>query len=104
MTKVKLTEATKEINQQAGVILEEAARIRRNIENVLQTLRKQESKFHREEEEERAKPALPVAEAVGDEDVDVDFSLDDDLDDFDMDLSDDLSAIDFDDDQPEEEE
>jgi len=55
MTKVKLTEATKEINQQAGVILEEAARIRRNIENVLQTLRKQEAKFQREEEEERAR-------------------------------------------------
>ena len=28
MTKVKLAEATKEINQQAGVILEEAERIR----------------------------------------------------------------------------
>ena len=55
MTKVKLTEATKEINQQAGVILEEAARIRRNLEGVLQTLRKQEAKFQREEEEERTR-------------------------------------------------
>ena len=54
MTKVKLTEATKEINQQAGVILEEAARIRRNLDNVMQNLRKQEAKFQRAEEEERA--------------------------------------------------
>ena len=54
MTKVKLTEATKEINQQAGVILEEAARIRRNLDNVMQNLRKQEAKFQRAEEEQRA--------------------------------------------------
>ncbi len=55
-----------------------------------------------EEEEERSVPALPAAEEVADEDMEVDFNLDD-LDDFDMDLSDDLTAIDFDD-QPEEEE
>ena len=55
MTKVKLADATKEINQQAGVILEDAARIRRNLESVLQALRKQEGKFLREEEEERAR-------------------------------------------------
>ena len=55
-----------------------------------------------EEEEERSAPALPDAEDIADEDMDVDFNLDD-LDDFDMDLSDDLTAIDFDD-QPEEEE
>ena len=52
MTKVKLAEATKEINQQAGAILEEASRIRRSLEGVMQSLRKQEAKFQREEEEE----------------------------------------------------
>ena len=55
MTKVKLAEATKEINQQAGSILEEAARIRRSLEGVLGSLRKQEAKFQREEEEEKAR-------------------------------------------------
>ncbi len=55
MTKVKLAEATKEINQSSGVILEEAARVKRNMENLLQTLRKQESQFLREEEEKRSK-------------------------------------------------
>ncbi len=57
-----------------------------------------------EEEEKRSAPALSAAEDMADEDMDVDFSLDDDLDDFDMDLSDDLGSIDFEDDQPEEEE
>ena len=55
MTKVKLAEATKEINQQAGTILEEASRIRRSLEGVMQALRKQEAKFQREEEEEKAR-------------------------------------------------
>ncbi len=55
MTKVKLAEATKEINQQAGVILEDAARIRRSLDTVMQALRKQEQKFQREEEEEKAR-------------------------------------------------
>ena len=55
MTKVKLAEATKEINQQAGAILEEASRIRRSLEGVMQSLRKQEAKFQREEEEEKAR-------------------------------------------------
>ncbi len=55
MTKVKLAEATKEINQQSGVILEEAAHIRRNIDTLMQTLRKQEVRFQREQEEEQAR-------------------------------------------------
>ena len=55
MTKVKLAEATKEINQQAGIILEEASRIRRSLEGVMQALRKQEAKFQREEEDEKAR-------------------------------------------------
>ncbi len=55
MTKVKLAEATKEINQQAGVLLEEAGRIKRNLDPVMQALKKQEAKFQREEEEARAR-------------------------------------------------
>ena len=54
MTK-KLAEATKKINQQAGAILEEASRIRRGLDSLLQNLRKQEAKFQREEEEEKAR-------------------------------------------------
>ncbi|MBO4924972.1 MAG: translation initiation factor IF-2 [Clostridia bacterium] len=53
MTKVKLAEATKEINQQAATMLEEASRIRRSLESVLSALRRQESDFQRREEEER---------------------------------------------------
>ncbi|MBR1586247.1 MAG: hypothetical protein IJ662_11945, partial [Clostridia bacterium] len=53
--KVKLTEATKEITQQAGQILEDATRIHRNIDTVLQNLRKLEARFQREEEEEKAR-------------------------------------------------
>ena len=53
--KVKLTEATKEINQQAGQILEDATRIHRSVDTVLQNLRKLEARFQREEEEERAR-------------------------------------------------
>ncbi|MBQ9262787.1 MAG: translation initiation factor IF-2 [Clostridia bacterium] len=53
--KVKLTEATKEINQQAGQILEDAGRIHRSIDTVLQNLRKLEARFQREEEEEKAR-------------------------------------------------
>ena len=55
MTKVKLAEATKEINQQAGTILEDAARIKKNLDAVMQFLRKQEAKFQRDEEEQRAR-------------------------------------------------
>ena len=55
MTKVKLAEATKEINQQAGTILEDAARIKKNLDAVMQSLRKQEAKFQRDEEEQRAR-------------------------------------------------
>ena len=51
MTKVKLKEATKEINQKAGAILEESARIRRNAENLLQSLQKQRAQMQREKEE-----------------------------------------------------
>ncbi len=53
MTKVKLAEATKEINQQAANMLEEAARIRRSLETVLNALRRQDAEFQRQEEEER---------------------------------------------------
>ncbi len=53
MTKVKLAEATKEINQQAATMLEEASRIRRSLESVLSALRRQESDFQRREAEEQ---------------------------------------------------
>ena len=49
-------------------------------------------RFEEEEEEQHEEPVVELA----DEDMDVDFSLDDDLDDFDMDLGDDLGAIDLD--------
>ena len=51
MTKVKLKEATKEINQKAGAILEESARIRRNAESLLQSLQKRRTQMQREKEE-----------------------------------------------------
>ena len=53
MTKVKLAEATKEINQQAATMLEEAGRIRRSLESVLSALNRLDSDFQRREEEER---------------------------------------------------
>ena len=59
----KLAEATKEINQQTGVILEEAARVKRNIDNVLQSLRKQEAQFQRAENEQRDKKRQEEAQA-----------------------------------------
>ncbi len=64
MTKVKLAEATKELNAQSGVMLEETTRVRRNIEGVLQALRKQESLFLRQEEEQRAKKKLEEQQAL----------------------------------------
>ena len=53
MTKVKLKEATKELNQKAGAILEESARIRRSAEQLLQQLQRQRMQMVREEEEEQ---------------------------------------------------
>ncbi len=64
MAKVKLAEAIKEINQQSGVILEEAARVKRNVESVFQTLRKQEAQFLREEEEERQRKRFEEQQAL----------------------------------------
>ena len=51
MTKVKLKEATKELNQKAGVILEESARVRRNADALLQSLQKQRAQLQREADE-----------------------------------------------------
>ena len=47
----KLSDVTKEITQQAGGMLEETGRIRRNIDSLLQQLKKQESQLARAEEE-----------------------------------------------------
>ena len=60
----KLAEATKEINQQTGVILEETARVKRNIDNVLQSLRKQEAQFQRAENEQRDKKRQEEAQQL----------------------------------------
>ena len=51
MTKVKLKEATKELNQKAGVILEESARVKRNADALLQSLQKQRAQLQREADE-----------------------------------------------------
>ncbi len=53
MTKVRLKEVNKELNQKTGVLLAESERVRRNAEIILQMLRQQESQFLRQEEEER---------------------------------------------------
>ena len=53
MTKVKLKEATKELNQKAGAILEESARIRRSAEQMLSQLQRQRAQMQREEDEAR---------------------------------------------------
>ena len=53
MTKVRLKEVSKELNQKAGVILAETERLKRNTDILLQQLRQQEMQFARQEEEER---------------------------------------------------
>ena len=50
-TKAKLSDITKNINQQCGSLLEETARIKRNAESLFQLLCKQEAQFQREEKE-----------------------------------------------------
>ncbi len=64
MTRPKLAEATKEINQQSEVILGEAARIKRNIDSVLQSLRKQEAQFQRAADEQRDKKRQEEAQLL----------------------------------------
>ncbi|MCI5772593.1 MAG: translation initiation factor IF-2 [Clostridiales bacterium] len=64
MTRPKLAEATKEINQQSEVILGEAARIKRNIDSVLQSLRKQEAQFQRVADEQRDKKRQEEAQLL----------------------------------------
>ena len=51
MAKVKLKEATKELNQKASEILEDSARIRRSAEMLLQQLQRQKQQRQREEDE-----------------------------------------------------
>ncbi|MGI6690607.1 MAG: translation initiation factor IF-2 [Christensenellales bacterium] len=53
MAKVRLKEVSKELNQKTGVILNEAERIKRNAEVILEMLKQQEGQFLRMEEEER---------------------------------------------------
>ncbi len=58
MTKVKLKDATKELSKDAGGVLEEATRVKRSAEGLLQSLRKLENQFIREEEQRRAQEKL----------------------------------------------
>lgn len=53
MAKLKMKEATKELNQRSGAILAEVERVKRNADIMLQMLRQQEMLFVRMEEEER---------------------------------------------------
>ncbi len=58
MTKVKLKDATRELSRDAGGVLEEASRIKRSAEGLMQALRKLENQFQREEEQRRAQERL----------------------------------------------
>ncbi len=58
MTKVKLKDATKELSKDAGGVLEEATRVKRSAEGLLQAFRKLENQFIREEEQRRAQEKL----------------------------------------------
>ena len=58
MTKVKLKDATKELSKEAGSVLEEATRVKRSAEGLLQSLRKLENQFIRDEEQRRAQEKL----------------------------------------------
>ncbi len=58
MTKVKLKDATKELSRDAGGVLEEATRVKRSAEGLLQSLRKLENQFIRDEEQRRAQEKL----------------------------------------------
>ena len=55
MTKVKLKDATKELATGAGAVLSDATRVRKSADTLMQSLRKLEAKFTREEEERVAR-------------------------------------------------
>ena len=55
MTKVKLKDATKELATGAGSVLNDATRVRKSADTLMQSLRKLEAKFTREEEERVAR-------------------------------------------------
>ena len=57
-TKLKLAEATKELSQKAESMLENAGRVRRNLDGVIQGLRKKKNLFMRQEAEEQARKKL----------------------------------------------
>ena len=54
-TKLNLAEVTKELNANAGKILEESSRVRKNLDMVLSTLQKKRSAFIKLENEELEK-------------------------------------------------
>ena len=64
MTKVKLKDATKELAAGAGVVLNDATRVRKSADTLMQSLRKLEVKFTREEEERVAKEKREAQEKL----------------------------------------
>ncbi|MBQ8080832.1 MAG: translation initiation factor IF-2 [Clostridia bacterium] len=63
-TKVKLADATKELNTKASKMLEDSSRVKRNVESVLQSLRKKKSLFARQEAEAQEKKKLEEQELL----------------------------------------
>ena len=64
MTKVKLKDATKELATGAGAVLNDATRVRKSADTLMQSLRKLEVKFTREEEERVAKEKREAQEKL----------------------------------------
>ena len=63
MTKVNLKDATKELATGAGAVLNDATRVRKSADTLMQSLRKLEVKFTREQEERIAKEKREAAKA-----------------------------------------
>ena len=66
MTKVKLKDATKELATGAGAVLSDATRVRKSADALMQSLRKLEVKFTREEEERVAREKREEQEKLRD--------------------------------------
>ena len=64
MTKVKLKDATKELATGAGAVLNDATRVRKSADTLMQSLRKLEVKFTKEEEERVAKEKREAQEKL----------------------------------------
>ena len=64
MTKVNLKDATKELATGAGAVLNDATRVRKSADSLMQSLRKLEVKFTREQEERIAKEKREAQEKL----------------------------------------